>query len=170
MKHAIITEKEMGRIIRMLGSGHYFEDLKALQMAIDKKGPISKDFFENNGGCFETWGTECRSKGMLRAIREELISAIADTINEENRKPYKDKMDADHYARYLHALAILKVNRNMFNKTKHDYMRNAFLELWKLDDGSDENWKIIHDAAWSIAEAVKGIKGLYVRETIYPDD
>lgn len=170
MTESIIPTKDMDRIIRMLGSGHYFEDLKILQMAIDKKGAISKDFFEENGGCYETWGYQWRSKSELRAIREELIAAIVDVINAENRKPYEKKMDADHYARYLHALAILKVNKDLFNMTKHDYMRNAFLELWKFDDGSEEIWKIIDSAAWYIAEAVKGVKGLSVRETIHPDE
>lgn len=170
MNTTIITQKDMDRIIRMLGSGHYFEDLKVLQMAIDKKGALPQNFFYDNGGCYETWGSSWRPKDELRAIREELISAIAEKINEQNQKPYKEKMDADHYARYLHALAILKVNKDYFNMTKHDYMRNAFLELWKFDDGSDEIWNILDSAAWYIAEAVKGIKGLYVRETIHPDE
>ncbi len=171
MNSTIVTsEKNMDRIIRMLGSGHYFKDLEILQMAIDKSGAVPQNFFFENGGCYETWGPEWRSKSELREIREALISAIAKKINDQNRVPYKDKMDADHYARYLHALAILKVDKNYFNKTKHDYMRNAFLELWKLDDGSEENWKIIDSAAWHIAEAVKGIKGLYVKESIYPDE
>ncbi len=170
MKEPIIAPKNMERIIRMLGSGHYFEDLKVLQMAIDKKGAIPQDFFYDNGGCYETWGYNWRPKDELRAIREELISAIAAKINEQNRKPYKEKMDADHYARYLHALTLLKVNKDYFGKTKHDYMRNAFLDLWKFDDGSEESWKIIENAAWHIAESIKGIKGLYVRETIYPDE
>lgn len=170
MNTTTITQKDMERIIRMLGSGHYFEDLKVLQMAIDKKGAIPQNFFYDNGGCYETWGSGWRPKDELRAIREKLILAIAEKINEQNKKPYKEKMDADHYARYLHALAILKVNKDYFNMTKHDYMRNAFLELWKFDDGSDEIWKILDSAAWYIAEAVKGIKGLHVRETIHPDE
>lgn len=170
MDKTILTPKDMDRIIRMLGSGHYFEDLKVLQMAIDKKGAVSQDFFYDNGGCYETWGPNWRSKDEVRAIREELIAAIAKVINDQNKKPYKEKMDADHYARYLHALAILKVNKDYFGKTKHDYMRNAFLELWKFDDGSDEIWKILNSAAWYIAEAVKGIKGLSVRENIHPDE
>ena len=170
MDKTILTLKDMDRIIRMLGSGYYFDDLKVLQAAIDKNGAVSKDYFYESGGCYETWGPNWRSKSEVRAIREELILAIAAQINEQNKKPYKEKMDADHYARYLHALAILKVNKDYFNKTKHDYMRNAFLELWKFDDGSDEIWKILDNAAWHIAEAVKGIKGLCVRETTYPDE
>ena len=170
MQKQIIAPKDMDRIIRMLGSGHYFDDLKFLQAAIDKKGAVSRDYFYDCGGCYETWGPNWRPKNELRAIREEMIAAIAAEINEQNRKSYKEKMDADHYARYLHALTILKVNKDYFNMTKHDYMRNAFLELWKFDDGSDEIWKIIDSAAWHIAEAVKGIKGFPVRETIYPDE
>ncbi len=170
MEEKIISQKDMERILRMLGSGHYFEDMKVLQMAIDKKGAVSQDFFYDNGGCYETWGSGWRSKSELRSIRDVMIDGITEKINGENRKPYEDKMDADHYARYLHALAILKVPKNHFNMTKHDYMRNAFLELWKLDDGSDEYWKIIDSAAWYIAEAVKGIKGQPVRETIHPDE
>ena len=170
MVENIISEKDMDRIIRMIGSGYYFDDLKVLQMAIDKKGAVSQDFFYDNGGCYETWGPGWRGKPEQRAIRETLIAAISEEINKQNRLSYKQKMDADHYARYLHALAILKVRKDHFNMTKHDYMRNAFLELWKFDDGSDEIWKILDSAAWHIAEAVKGIRGLPVRETIYPDE
>lgn len=170
MNSTVLTQKEMDRIIRMLGSGYFFEDLKVLQMAIDKKGAVSQSFFFDNGGCYETWGPSWRSKHELRQIREELISAITGVINSQNRVPYQDKMDADHYARYFHALSILKVEKDYLGKTKHDYMRNAFISLWKFDDGSDENWNIIDDAAWYIAEAVKGIKGLSVRKTTLPDE
>ena len=51
MEEKIISQKDMDRILRMLGSGHYFEDMKVLQMAIDKKGAVSQDFFYDNGGC-----------------------------------------------------------------------------------------------------------------------
>lgn len=169
MADTIIAQKDMDRIIRMIGSGHYFNDLKVLQMAIDKKGPVSQDFFGENC-CYETWGYKWRGKPELRAIRQEVISAITEVIIGENYKPYKQKMDADHYARYFHALAILKVNKDSIGKTKNDFMRNAFLEFWRFDDGSDEIWKILDEAAWSIAEAIKGIKGLPVRESIYPDE
>ena len=170
MTETILGAKNMDRIIRLLGSGHYFDDLKALQLAVDKSGAIPKDFFEQHGGCYETWGYEWRPKEQLRVIREELVAAIIAVINAENRKPYEEKMEADHYARYFHALALLKVDKSVLHMTKHDYIRNAFLKLWELDDGSDENWKIIDGVAWYISEAVKGIKGLPVRSTIHPDE
>ena len=170
MKETIINAKDMDRIIRMLGSGYYFKDLIALQAAVEKNGAIPRNFFEQYDGCYETWGYEWRPKSELRVIREEVISAIIATINSENKKPYKEKMDADHYARYFHALAILKVDKSSIHMTKHDYIRNAFLNLWALDDGSDENWKAINEAAWYISEAVKGIKGLSVRKTTHPDE
>lgn len=170
MRKTILSPKDMDRIIRMLGSGYYFEDLKVLQMAVEKKRAIPRNFFYENGGCYETWGYKWRSKEDVRQIRADLIDAISKKINEENKKAYRYKMDADHYARYLHALAILKVEKDHFNYTKHDYIRNAFLDLWKLDDGSEENWKIINSASWYIAEAIKGIKGLYIRESLLPDE
>ena len=170
MDKDVISEKDLGRILRLIAGGHCFDDMKVLQMAIDKKGAVSQDFFYDNGGCYETWGSGWRPKSELRSIREVMISAITEKIEAENRKPHKEKMDADHYARYLHALAILNVPKDHFNKTKHDFMRNAFLELWKFDDGSEENWKIIKEAAWYIAEAVKCIKGGPIRETILPDE
>lgn len=170
MKETIISTQNMDRIIRMLGSGYYFNDLKALQAAVEKNGTIPRNFFQQYDGCYETWGYEWRPKNELRAIRDEVVSAIIAIINAENQKPYEKKMEADHYARYFHALAILKVDKSIFHMTKHDYIRNAFLNLWALDDGSDKNWKVIDEAAWYISEAVKGIKGLPVRDTIHPDE
>lgn len=172
MHKTIISPENMDRIIRMLAGGVevYFHDLNVLQAAIDKKGTIPQNFFFENGGCYETWGYQWRPKDELKSIRKELISALTAKINEQNKKPYREKMDAICYVRYLHALAILKVSKNHFAVSKHDYMLNAFVELWKLDDGSDESWKAIERSSWFISEAIKGIKGLYMNEIIIPDN
>lgn len=172
MNKTIISPENMARIIRMLGGGVgvYFDDLKVLQEAIDKKGTIPKDFFFNNGGCYETWGYEWRPKDELKAIRQEVIQAITKKLTEQTTKPYKEKMEASHYARYLHALAILNVNKDHFPVAKHDHILNAFVELWKIDDGSDEMWKAIDCSSRYISEAIKGFQGLYTREVVIPDE
>lgn len=167
----VLEEKHLSKITRMVGSGHYFADLAILQAAIDKKGAVGQDYFHRDENfCAETWGDQWRSKSELREIRQALITEFVNQITSQNLLPYRQKMDADHYARYFHALAILKADKSLIHHTKNDYMRNAFLELWQLDDGSVENWKKIDAAAWFISEAIKGIKNLPVRETIYPEE
>lgn len=172
MNKTIISPENMDRIIRMLGGGVgvYFDDLKVLQMGIDKKGTLPKDFFFNNGGCYETWGYEWRPKDELKLIRQEVIQAITEKLNEQTKKPYREKMEASHYARYLHALAILKVSKDHFSVAKHDHILNAFVELWKIDDGSDEMWVAIERSSRYISEAIKGIQGLYMRDPVIPDE
>ena len=167
----ILEEKHLSRITRMVGSGHYFRDLAILQEAIDKKGAIGQYYFHaDEHFCAETWGDQWRSKQELRKIRQALIAEFAKQITSQNMLPYRQKMDADHYARYFHALAILKADKKLIHHTKNDYMRNAFIELWNLDNGSEENWKRISSAAWFISESIKGIKNLPVRTTIYPEE
>lgn len=161
----------MKTIIQMIGSGHYFEDLRVLQAAIDKKGKLPLDYFERDENfCSETWGANWRSKSELRKIRQELVDEILAIIKAQNRLPYADKMPADHYARYLHALAILKIDKDVLHHTKNDFILNAFWDLWKLDDGSEEIWKTIDSASWFISETIKGLKGERMSEIIAPED
>lgn len=167
----VFEKSHIDKITRMVGSGHYFHDLAVLQAAIDKKGAVSQDYFcKDENFCPETWGDQWRSKEELRKIREVLVNQFVEKIKSQNFLKYKDKMEADHYARYFHALAILKVDKSVVHHTKNDYLRNAFIELWHLDDGSEESWKRIDSAAWFISEAVKGLKHLPIRETIYPEE
>lgn len=171
MAKRILSPNNMGRIVRMLGAGVdvYFHDLTILQMAIDKKGSLAQDFFFNNGGCYETWGYEWRPKSELKAIRNEVISAITQKINEQSQMPYKERMEAIYYARYLHALALLNVDKSHFSITKHDHMLNAYLELWELDDGSEKMWKILESSSLYISEAIKSIRGMPINPIVITD-
>ena len=169
-RRELIFDIGIDGIVRMIGSGHYFEDLEVLQKAIEKRGALSKDYFDKDENyCGETWGAQWRSKEELRLIRSILIEKIVEIINSQSKLPYKEKMELDHYARYLHALTILKTDKNTFYYTK-DYFRDAMLELWKLDDGSKENWKAISNAAWFLSEACKVLKGKRISKPNYPDE
>lgn len=167
----ILATETVDRIIRMLGSGYYFDDLKVLQAAIDKRGALPQDYFcREENCCCETWGFKWRSKDELRIIRETLITRLVEQIKAQNYLPYKEKMATDHYARYFHALTILKADKTLINHSKNDLIRNAFIELWQMDDGTDEAWQHIDSAAWFLSEAINGLKQLPVRETIYPEE
>jgi len=150
--------------IEMISHGYYFKDLQILQTAIDFKKAVPKHFFERveNYSRFIP-GCGWRSKAELRAIRSNIIDEIINIIDSQISLPYKDRMLADNYARYLHALAILKVDKKLLDTNSDDYMRNAFLDLWQFDDGSDENWSILDSASWYISEAVKCM-GIDIKE------
>ena len=171
MVQDILAKENINRIVRMVGSGHYFTDLEVLQKAIDKPGALPQNYFgRDENFCAETWGYHWRSKEDLRTIRETLIAEFIEKIKSQNDLPYQKKMDSDHYARYFHALSILKVDKSLIRHTNNDFIRNAFIELWQFDNGSKEAWTHISDAAWFISEAIKGFKGEPMRKTIYPEE
>lgn len=154
-------------IVWMISGGHCFRDLRVLQTAIEKKGRLPNDYFyREENFCNETWRAKWRSKKELKEIREEIINEIIQVINSQNNVPYTDKMEADHYARYLHALAILKVDKSILRDTADDHFRNAFLALWQIDDGSEEVWETIRRVAYYMSEATQKLRGKKVRGEI----
>lgn len=153
-----MNEREISGLLDMLGSGHCFGDLKILQGAIERKGALARNYFERDENFCEFFSSACKSKKEIHQIREQIIEAIVKIIDSQGNLPYREKMPADHYARYLHALAILKADKALVPKRKSDYVRDAFVELWLHDDGSEEAWKTISAVSWFIAEAVKAVK------------
>ena len=142
---------EIQRVVHLIGRGFYMEDLEILQKAIEKKGKLPKKYFETEENCCcETWGTQWRRKSELREIKASLVREITNVINSQ-------KMEADNYCRYFHALAILKADRDQFKPKEGNFVYNGCLALWKLDDGSQEKWEIIDDASWFFSEAMKNL-------------
>lgn len=147
-------------------TGYGFEDLQIIQDAIDKRGAIPLDYFTDE----DILGYGWRSKAELRKIRQKIIDKIVSIINAQNRLPYKEKMSITYYARYLHALTILKVDKyQTLHKTCNDHIRNAMLDLWLFDDEYD-GWDLINYISMHLTEAVNGIMGKPVIQTNYPED
>lgn len=147
-------------------TGYGFEDLQIIQDAIDRRGAIPLDYFTDE----DILGCGWRSKAELRKIRQKIIDKIVSIINAQNRLPYKEKMSITYYARYLHALTILKVDKyQTLHKTCNDHIRNAMLDLWLFDDEYD-GWDLINYISMHLTEAVNGIMGKPVVQTNYPED
>ena len=88
------------------------------------------------------------TKKQLRQIRNELIDAIFQRMEIRN-------LDIKQYVRYFHGLAILNVSKDTDKVPAIDNANTQYkiaYELWRLDDGSEENWKYIESVAWYIAE------------------
>ena len=157
--------------IEMIRHGYYFDDLKVLQTAIEKKGTLPKGYFNSEKTYCVFVDEDWKSKRELKEIRRTIVNEIIAIIKDQNKLPYEKKMPIDHYSRLFHALSILKVNQEELHETCNDYFRNAFLMLWKMEYGTPNGiWDIIDAAAWFISEAVKGVKGEPVRETVYPEE
>lgn len=147
-------------------TGYGFEDLQIIQDAIDKRGAIPLDYFTDE----DILGYGWRSKVELREIKQKIVDKIVSIINAQNRLPYKEKMSITYYARYLHALTILKVDKDQtLHKTCNDHIRNAMLDLWQFDDEYD-GWDLINYISMHLTEAVNGIMGKPVVQTNYPED
>lgn len=147
-------------------TGYGFEDLQIIQDAIDKRGAIPLDYFTDE----DILGYGWRSKAELREIKQKIVDKIVSIINAQNRLPYKEKMSITYYARYLHALTILKVDKDQtLHKTCNDHIRNAMLDLWQFDDEYD-GWDLINYISMHLTEAVNGIMGKPVIQTNYPED
>lgn len=147
-------------------TGYGFEDLQIIQDAIDKRGAIPLDYFTDE----DILGYGWRSKAELREIKQKIVDKIVSIINAQNRLPYKEKMSITYYARYLHALTILKVDKDQtLHKTYNDHIRNAMLDLWQFDDEYD-GWDLINYISMHLTEAVNGIMGKPVVQTNYPED
>lgn len=147
-------------------TGYGFEDLQIIQDAIDRRGPIPLNYFTDE----DILGCGWRSKAELREIKQKIIDKIVSIINAQNRLPYKEKMSITYYARYLHALTILKVDKyQTLHKTCNDHIRNAMLDLWQFDDEYD-GWDLINYISMHLTEAVNGIMGKPVVQTNYPED
>lgn len=147
-------------------TGYGFEDLQIIQDAIDRRGAIPLDYFTDEDILSYGW----RSKAELRKIKQKIVDKIVSIINAQNRLPYKEKMPITYYARYLHALTILKVDKDQtLHKTCNDHIRNAMLDLWQFDDEYD-GWELINYISMHLTEAVNGIMGKPVIQTNYPED
>ena len=91
------------------------------------------------------------TKKKLRQIRNELIDAIF------QRMEIRD-LNIKQYVRYFHGLAILDVTKENAEVPAIDNANTQYkiaYELWRLDDGSEENWKHIESIAWYVTEKLK---------------
>ncbi len=91
------------------------------------------------------------TKKQLRQIRNELIDAIF------QRMEIRD-LNIKQYVRYFHGLAILDVAKKNAEVPAIDNANTQYkiaYELWRLDDGSEENWKHIESIAWEVTEKLK---------------
>lgn len=133
--------------IRAIKAGWYFEDLETLQKAINKKGKLSKGYFNKpENKCFFVPAFDI-PKSELRRIREDLVREF---------KIYAElpSYRADQTMRLLHALKILKEPMSMSKPTSREpmsYIQNACISLWMLDDGSEKNWNALIETAISIS-------------------
>lgn len=145
-----MTLSEIRNIVKHIGSGLYFEDLEILQTAIEKKGRLPNNYFSTKETyCCETWGEKWRRKSELRKIRQDLVCEITNVINTQ-------KMEADNYCRYFHALTILKADKEAFQPKEADFVYNGCLALWQLD-GTPKAWEAIDNAVWFFSEAMKNL-------------
>lgn len=170
----------MTELVEMISHGGRMEDLKILQDAIEFKGKLPKHYFWADERLCETLGEDWRSKKELKELRQNIIDEIIQVIYGKVKLPRQRKLQADHYARYLHALTILKFDKNLLVKThdtgtcecpidiedkelreqvQNEYLRNAFLDLWRFDDGSEEAKEAIISAGWYISEIMKSLEG-----------
>lgn len=133
--------------IRAIKAGWYFEDLANLQKAIEKKGKLSKGYFNKpENECLWVPAFDI-PKSELRRIREDLVREF---------KIYAELTSyrADQTIRLLHALKILKEPIPTIETTSNDpmsYIQNACVSLCVLDDVSEKNWNALIETAISIS-------------------
>ena len=133
--------------IRAIKAGWYFEDLANLQKAIDKKGKLSKGYFNKpENECLWVPAFDI-PKSELRKIRENLV-------REFKIHSCVSSYRSDQTMRLLHALTILHEPHSSIEKTFDEpmsYIRNSCISLWILDDGSEKNWNALIETAISIS-------------------
>lgn len=129
-----------------------FDELAALQKALDEGIDRSDIIYAR---CF---GNEWKTIEDLRGIRTQIIVAILSIFEKQATRSRGRKMPADHYARYFHALAILKVPKDDVEVDGKDHLLSAFYQLWLRDDGSKGAWRSIEAISWSISEEIKLFK------------
>ena len=79
--------------------------------------------------------------------RQEIINAIMRRLRSQESWTNYEKMPLEHYEIYFHALAVLKVEKDEIRVSENDYLFNAFLYLWQLDDGSRDALRVLKRAS-----------------------
>lgn len=140
------------------GYQHAFETCKLVSEALSYKRAIPKSFWlDENKGLYGILDLYQVPKSEIYKLRETLIKLIANRISNQTQTEYGDEIITDHYARYFHALSILKVPKNteLVPAITQNLKYNIAYSLWVLDDGSDEVWRAIDAATWYTTEALK---------------
>ncbi len=135
-----------------------FDELAALQKALDEGINQSDILYARCFGNEWKLGSELEIVNNLMDIRTQIIVAILSTFEKQATRSRGRKMPADHYARYFHALAILKVPKDDVEVDGKDHLLSAFYQLWLRDDGSKGAWRSIEAISWSISEEIKLFK------------
>jgi len=154
-----MTQEQLVKIFEGIRHGDHFEGLRLLQEGLDRKGRLSK-YYVNDERCYYAyiWGDIWGVKWKMRKARQELIDMIVEHINKNAYLSEDERMPADHYARYIHALTILRADKSRLRSSK-DLFHKAYLQLGELDDGSKETWEILESITWNLSEAIKVLKG-----------
>jgi len=131
--------------------GRTFGALSMLQGAVESENLES--YIEETG--YPEMFSIGHTKKEAIEVREELIKLILQAL--KNGKTRGESMKMDHYARLFHALARLNVPKADLKYLRDSGvpMRDAALELWLMDDGSDTIGRYIMKAAWIISEEQK---------------
>ena len=119
--------------------GRYFEDLRNLQKAIDKRGRLSKSYFSKpENSCVFVDENSWYSKADLDEVKHELLLLLVPNA-------LNGFAVTSHGTRVFHALAILKVDKTSIEKATCEdcFCQNACVDLWQLDDGSVKAGNII---------------------------
>ena len=153
MVDKVILDELIWHILR--GFDYGFNICSLIQEGVSYPKRIPQQFWldERKGGD-GILGQRFLSKAEMRSLRDEVIDAI---INEINNPSEPDKMYSDNYTRRFHALAIFRVAKSdkRVPPTGNDYMYNIAYELWGLDDGSKRKYDCVRPASWYSAEAFK---------------
>ena len=152
----MVEKEELNQLIWHLlrGFREGFSDCQKIREGLSYKRIIPKSFWDNpEYGYLEIFGRFNLKKGELREIHKEVVERIIREINHPSEK----KMYADNYVRLFHALSILGVSKNdqRVPAIGINYMYNIAYSLWALDDGTENTYEFISDAAWYAAEAFK---------------
>lgn len=147
--------KLIWRLLRGFQEG--FSDCRTIREGLSYKIIIPKSFWDNpEYGYLEIFGRFNLKKGELREIHKEVIERIIHEINHTSEK----EMYTDNYARLFHALSIFGVPKSdtRVPAIGKNYMYNIAYSLWALDDGTENTYEFISNAAWYAAEAFKSNK------------
>ena len=155
----MVEKEELNKLIWRLLRGFQegFSDCKRIQAGLSYKRIIPKSFWDDPiDGYIVILGRTKLKKDELKELCKEVVERIIQEINHPSQK----KMYADNYARLFHALSILGVPKSdtRVPAIGKNYMYNIAYSLWALDDGTENTYEFISNAAWYAAEAFKSNK------------
>lgn len=129
-----------------------YDQLRLIAEAVSYPKAIPKNFWNNRRKAYEgvLYFDGPIPKANVKEMYSEIVTAICEILQD-------DSLMVDHYARFFHALAILKVPKNseQVSATRENPRYNLAYYLWALDDGSKEDGNNAITVAWYVAEIEK---------------